>query len=276
MPATSIQRRVLGRGMSPLLAIAFFVFLLVPSASGSQVGALTTFTNGTVADADEVNANFTAVRSAVNDNDTRITALENAGGAPFDVDSYASGTRRGFITVPANGQADLIPPANETWLVRSLTGTPSGANTTFGWADGSEELTINNFSGNGLSGVAIAISDAGWLRFKNSTGSAFALYYTASIVAAEHVFQLVDVPAAGTQTFRPPAGQTWFVTNCLTESQFSDPRAAFTDGVNTAGSFVRNGVASAAFISIDNTNYVTYNNSTGGAQKFVVTGVRIP
>lgn len=269
------RRRILGRGTSPLLTIALFVLIFMPPAVGSQVGALTTFTNGTTADANEVNANFNAIRTAVNDNDTRITALEGAGGS-FDVDSYATGTRRGFITVPANGQVDLIPPANETWIVRSLTGTAPGANTTFGWADGSNELTINNYSANGLSGVAIAISDAGWLRFKDSSGNSFPVYYTATLVAADHVFQLTNVAAAGSTTFRPPAGQVWFVTNCLTTSQFSDPRAAFTDGVNTAGSFVRNGVSATAFISIDNSNYVTYTNTTGGSQMFVATGVRVP
>jgi hypothetical protein len=42
----------------------------------ARTGTLTvpnTFTNGTVADADQVNANFAAAETAVNDNDSRIT-----------------------------------------------------------------------------------------------------------------------------------------------------------------------------------------------------------
>ena len=57
----------------------------VLSAVESKRGALNvpfTFTNGTVANATEVNANFTAVETAVNDNDTRISTLEGLAGAP--------------------------------------------------------------------------------------------------------------------------------------------------------------------------------------------------
>jgi hypothetical protein len=46
----------------------------------AAVGPLTPFVNGTVADADAVNANFAALRTAVDDNDARIVALETAAG----------------------------------------------------------------------------------------------------------------------------------------------------------------------------------------------------
>lgn len=45
-------------------------------ASASQVAELTTFTAGSPARAAEVNANFTALRNAVNDADARVTAIE--------------------------------------------------------------------------------------------------------------------------------------------------------------------------------------------------------
>jgi hypothetical protein len=48
-------------------------------AAGS-VGTLTTFVNGTVADADQVNANFTAIATAVDDNDARLDAFTVSGG----------------------------------------------------------------------------------------------------------------------------------------------------------------------------------------------------
>ena len=146
MPASNTRRRILGRGTSPLLTIALFVFLLVPSASGSQVGALNTFTNGSVADADEVNANFDAVRTAVNDNDTRITALENAGGAPFDVDSYASGTRRGFINFdgPARTYAERFHEKSGYPVVESdaLHSTPGSLGSWVGLDLGVPILTL--------------------------------------------------------------------------------------------------------------------------------------
>ena len=276
MSHTSFPRRtILGRGTPPALTVLLLVLLFVPSAGGGQVPALTTFTNGTTADADEVNANFEAIRAAVNDNDTRITTLEGAS-APIDIDSYAVGTRRGFVTIPANGTVDIQPPANETWLIRSLTGTPTGSNTRVGWTNGTIAFIHNTYSGNGLSGVAIAISDAGWLRLEDTSGNAGTVYYTATVVNAEHVFSLTNVAAAASQEVRPPAGQVWLITNCLSESQFSDPKPAVTDGVNTANGLVRNAVSTAGFVSIDNANYITYTNSTGGVQGLLVTGIRLP
>ena len=59
-----------------LLALAFLG--LAPVAShGGPVTGLVTFVNGELADADEVNANFAAVKAAIDDNDARITALES-------------------------------------------------------------------------------------------------------------------------------------------------------------------------------------------------------
>lgn len=60
---------------SPLLALA------------SNLSVPNTFVNGSPADADEVNANFTAVETAVNDNDARIAALEPALIPPVDCDA---------------------------------------------------------------------------------------------------------------------------------------------------------------------------------------------
>jgi len=58
------------------------------AAYSSQVSVPNTFSNGTTADADEVNANFSALETAVNDNDTRIAALEASQlGVPVDCDA---------------------------------------------------------------------------------------------------------------------------------------------------------------------------------------------
>jgi hypothetical protein len=55
----------------------------------SSVPSLITFSNGTVADADEVNANFSALQTAVNDNDAAIASLQ-AGGVAFSVQTDES------------------------------------------------------------------------------------------------------------------------------------------------------------------------------------------
>ncbi len=60
---------------------AVLVLLVVPLVvAAGTVTVPNTFMNGEVADADQVNANFDAVETEVNDNDARITVLE--GGAP--------------------------------------------------------------------------------------------------------------------------------------------------------------------------------------------------
>lgn len=74
--------------------IKFLSVILFATATSIQAGALTvpsTFDAGTPAVAAEVNGNFTAVKSAVDDNDSRITALETAPAAGLDALSCSAG-----------------------------------------------------------------------------------------------------------------------------------------------------------------------------------------
>lgn len=57
-------------------AIALAITGYLGSALAGNVTGLTTFTNGTPAIATEVNANFTAVKTAVDDNYSRVTAVQ--------------------------------------------------------------------------------------------------------------------------------------------------------------------------------------------------------
>ena len=52
---------------------------LTAEGSGTTVTQPNTFVIGTIADADQVNANFNAVKTAVDDNDARVTVLESGG-----------------------------------------------------------------------------------------------------------------------------------------------------------------------------------------------------
>jgi hypothetical protein len=58
----------------PVLLVLLAIPLVVVAGT---VSVPNTFVNSTVADADEVNANFNSVETAVNDNDSRITAVDN-------------------------------------------------------------------------------------------------------------------------------------------------------------------------------------------------------
>lgn len=62
----------------PTLVVTLVLLPVVGFAS--QASLPNVFVNGTVADADQVNANFNALVTAVNDNDTRVTALEARSG----------------------------------------------------------------------------------------------------------------------------------------------------------------------------------------------------
>lgn len=70
------------------LTRAAFVFCAIVAPlwllTGGAVTIPNTFTNGQVADANQVNANFSAVKSAIDDNDSRITAIEFSTGTSSD------------------------------------------------------------------------------------------------------------------------------------------------------------------------------------------------
>ena len=113
--------------------VGLMLLLVTPTATGGQVGALVQFTNGTVADANEVNQNFGAIRTAVNDNDARITALEGASGGQ-DLYNFNDAVRTGIITVPgAGGTADIRPPMGEVWIVDAIGGN-AGTNIIVGYS----------------------------------------------------------------------------------------------------------------------------------------------
>lgn len=60
--------------------IAILVMIVAPASLGAApVGSLTQFEDGTVAKAADVNNNFNVIKTAVDDNNTRIKALEDVG-----------------------------------------------------------------------------------------------------------------------------------------------------------------------------------------------------
>ena len=74
------------------LMLALGLLAVAPTASHSgPVAGLTIFVNGELADADEVNANFTIVQAAVDDNHTRISVLENLTDASCPTNSFMTG-----------------------------------------------------------------------------------------------------------------------------------------------------------------------------------------
>lgn len=85
--------------MKRILTSAFFSIMVVGVVWAGSVTLPNTFTAGTTARAAEVNANFTAVKTAVDDNHTRITRLET-------IEAFAAPT---FLTGWSNYGTPFAP-----------------------------------------------------------------------------------------------------------------------------------------------------------------------
>ncbi len=104
------------RALNPWLRTAVFATVLaIPLAAyASSVSVPFLFVNGTLADADEVNANFAAVEAAVNDNDARIAIVEGIGADITDViagSGLAGGGSSGAVALavdPAQVQSRVL------------------------------------------------------------------------------------------------------------------------------------------------------------------------
>lgn len=77
-----------------ILILAASVF--VTQAWAGNVTIPNTFVNGTTASADEVNANFGSIETAVNDNDTRINEIRS-------INVYVNGVRKGAFIESFDG-----------------------------------------------------------------------------------------------------------------------------------------------------------------------------
>ncbi len=91
---TSPLRRLVAR---PALRCALLAALVIAPAAvyAGQVTGLIPFVNGEITNANQVNANFTALSTAINDNDGRITTLENLLGASCPAGQFVRGISAG-------------------------------------------------------------------------------------------------------------------------------------------------------------------------------------
>lgn len=93
------------------------------TALASGVTLPNTFSNGTVADATQVNANFQAVQTAVNDNNSRITSLEGitigGGISGSSLQTLASGANYIYVNVPLSPSRNLLCQVTATLDDRS-------------------------------------------------------------------------------------------------------------------------------------------------------------
>ncbi len=88
------------------LGIQLLVFPLMLQAG--TVGSLTSFSNGTVADAVDVNDNFAALSTAVDDNAARVADLESAGGGGAGFFGAPVVAERGAAASGLAGTLDVV------------------------------------------------------------------------------------------------------------------------------------------------------------------------
>ena len=90
-------------------ALFMSALLLVPlAAAAGSVTGLISFLNGTIANADEVNANFSNVAGEINDNDGRISSLTSGAltlGQKVDLTDGGTTTLHAHLSAPPSGPA---------------------------------------------------------------------------------------------------------------------------------------------------------------------------
>ena len=116
------------------MTLSAFLLLIPLAAYAGSVVLPNTFTNGTIADADQVNSNFGTVAVAVNDNDTRIGNLSAKFGANTSLASHGTGSEctlgdvwltAGALSSGLRAEGQILPIAQNTALF-SLLGTIYG------------------------------------------------------------------------------------------------------------------------------------------------------
>ena len=147
------------RRSRPGLAVSSLVVaLVIPLAvAAGTVTVPNTFTNGTAADADAVNANFDAVKTAVNDNDNRITTAQST------ADSNAAGISSAFPVISGNTSNISTNTAGIASSATAISGNTSNVSTNAAGISSSATAisgNTSNISTNaaGISSSATAIS----------------------------------------------------------------------------------------------------------------------
>lgn len=131
--------------VSLVTAMSICAFASVVNASNVADGDIVTFTANTAAKASEVNGNFTALKNAVNDNDTRITT--NATAIDTKQNRVTGTCATGYvISINADGTVSCAGNSQITkWLNINVYGTnlPSNATTAAATSDASFGITSN-------------------------------------------------------------------------------------------------------------------------------------
>ena len=164
------------------------IFTLIITSSSAYATGVTipnSFSSGTTTSAAEMNANFDAVKAAVDDNDSRVTTLESSVSAPASqFMGFSSGTTDGTggligmsnlchasfsgshicSTVEFGGSIknSATGVSGTAWIRPVITGDGQFADIESGIeANGSSQLSCNGWNANSTSNTGLSVDDKG-------------------------------------------------------------------------------------------------------------------
>jgi len=268
---------------------AFTVAAILFGAIGAPFLALAgnvtlpnTFVNGQLADANDVNANFSALANAVNANSSDIGTLSGLQTATTtSLVSALNEIRHGAeLTIPPQsavvtgivtfngGAVQIRPPDGEVWSVRYLRG---GVNYNVVLTDGNVGATIAN-SVNGISGP-ITIDHSLFLSCGGISGNdGNAIAFGAVRQRLQRVGIAQQIAPGVSVELRPPPGETWQI-DFATFGLVPSPVATLFDG--TVGAPLASHDSHSPIL-INNGLWLRFFNSTGGTVNVAATGYKLP
>jgi hypothetical protein len=118
--SNKLTTSLMQRGLLVIIALAFGAVLLVSPVVASELTVPNSFSNGTAADADEVNSNFSAAKGAIDDNFARLPlvwASTDDDHGLMQVATYVDPieTNSLTITVPSGGVVTLSGSVGSSW-----------------------------------------------------------------------------------------------------------------------------------------------------------------
>lgn len=118
--SNKLTTSLIQRGQLRIIALALGAVLLVSPVVASELTVPNTFSNGTAADADEVNSNFTAAKTAIDDNFARLPlvwASTDDDNCLIQVATFVDPieTNSLIITVPSDGVVTLSGSVGSSW-----------------------------------------------------------------------------------------------------------------------------------------------------------------
>jgi len=236
--------------------------VLVPLAVyASTLSVPHSFVNGTIADAGEMNANFAAVEAAVNDNHSRISALESAP-PPGDITAVNAGT--GLSGGGASG--DVTLSVDLTTAQSRVSGTcPAGSSIRAVDQNGGVTCETDDVGSGDITDVLAGSGLAGGGSFGSVTLSVANGGITSSHLQ-DGTITAADISSTTTPTFgglTVNGGATWAGTGDLRVHK-SSALLRFFDGAGTTEQSRYFSDGSVKYLyDFSHARYLLYSNASG-------------